>query len=110
MEATETITNGKPSRTKSQFTEEVKPKRARRTRPAPLAFSAQQLKPASFPMPNVATQGISFESITDSYTPFSLTDGGADICIKKSKSEAVQIYPNRKLFDGKNLTVYPLVW
>lgn len=110
MEETQTISNGKPSRLKASSTEEPKPKRPRKARPAPLAFSSQQLKPASFPTPNVATMGISFESIADCYTAFSLTDNGGDICIKKSKTEAVQIFPNRKLFDGKNLTVYPLIW
>jgi hypothetical protein len=110
MEATETAPNGKAAKNNIVSAGKTTTKRQRRARPAPAAYSAQQLKEVTFSLPKVAQQGIAFQSeFLKIYSTFSLTADGESVCIKKSKSEAVRLSDGH-LFDGANLTVYQLVW
>src|SRR4028119_2064757 len=108
MEAEQTTNTTKQNGKSAPNTAKPSVKRARRARPAPAAYSAQQLKDVSFGLPKVAQQGIAFQSESlKIYSTFSLTADGESVCVKKSRSEAVRLSDGH-LFDGANLTVYQL--
>jgi len=106
MEETQTLTNGKTNTT----TGNKKERKPRRPRPAPLAYSADDVRDVTFGLPKVAQKGIAFQSSSlSTYKPFSLTAGGEALYIKLNKSVGVRL-SDGSIFDGADLTVYPLVW